>query len=140
MRLKTAMPTIEVDFDVFKAITARRPREDVTANDVLRELLHLPSAEVTLRTQRPAAGDWVSKGARVPAGSELRAHYKGQLHLAEVSSGALVLNGKRFDSPSAAAMSITRHPVNGWTFWEVRLPGQGRWTRLKDLRSGGSQA
>jgi hypothetical protein len=49
----------------------------------------------------------------VPAGSELRAHHKGQLHLAEVLSGALVLNGKRFDSPSAAAMSITRHPVNG---------------------------
>lgn len=132
------MPAIEVDFDVFKAITARRSREDVTANDVLRELLHLPPAEVTSRRQRPAAGDWVPKGVKVPTGSELRAHYKGQLHLAEVSSGALVLNGKRFDSPSAAAMSITRHPVNGWTFWEVRLPGQGRWTRLKDLRSRGS--
>jgi hypothetical protein len=86
----------------------------------------------------PAARDWVPKGTRVPAGSELRAHYKGQLHLAEVSSGALVLNGRRFDTPSAAAMSITRHPVNGWTLWEVRLPGQGRWTRLKDLRSGGA--
>jgi hypothetical protein len=129
------MPAIEVDFDVFKAITARRPREDVTANDVLRELLRLPPIEVTSRKQRPAPGDWVPKGVRVPAGSELRAHYKGQLHMAEVSSGALVLNGKRFDSPSAAAVSITTHPVNGWTFWEVRLPGQGRWTRLKDLRS-----
>lgn len=132
------MPTIEVDFDVFKAITARRSREDVTENDVLRELLRLPAVEVISRKQRPAPSDWVPKGARVPAGTELRAHYKGQLHMAEVSSGALVLNGKRFDSPSAAAMSITRHPVNGWTFWEVRLPGQGRWTRLKDLRSGGS--
>lgn len=128
------MPVIEVDFDVFKAITARRPREDVTENDVLRELLHLPPVGVTSRRQLPAAGDWLPKGVRVPAGSELRAHYKGQLHLAEVSSGALVLNGKRFESPSAGAVSITRHPVNGWTFWEVRLPGQGKWTRLKDLR------
>ena len=134
------MPTIQVDFDVFKAITSRRPREDVTENDVLRELLHLPPVEVSSRRQRPAAGDWIPKGVRVPAGSELRAHYKGQLYLAEVSSGALVLNGKRFDSPSAAAMSITRHQVNGWTFWEVRLPGQGRWTRLKDFRAGGSPA
>lgn len=132
------MPTIEVDFDVFKALTARRSREDVTENDVLRELLRLPAVEVISRRQRPAPGDWVPKGVRVPAGTELRAHYKGQLHMAEVSSGALVLNGKRFDSPSAAAMSITRHPVNGWTFWEVRLPGQGKWSRLKDLRSGGS--
>lgn len=127
------MPTIKVDFDVFKAITARRPREDVTENDVLRQLFHLPPGEVTSR-RRAGAGDWVPKGVRVPAGSELRARHKGQLYLAEVSSGALKLNGKRFESPSAAAMSITKHPANGWTFWEVRLPGQSRWTRLKDLR------
>jgi len=26
------------------------------------------------------------------------------------------------------------HPVNGWTFWECRPPGQGKWLRLKALR------
>lgn len=30
--------------------------------------------------------------------------------------------------------------VLGWTFWEVRLPGQGGWTRLKSLRSRGTRA
>jgi len=130
------MPTIEVDFEVFKALTARRPAEDVTENDVLRELLHLPprsSAPPPVR--RPAPEDWVTKGVRLPAGTELRATYKGQTYLARVAAGALVLNGKRFDSPSAAAMSITRHPVNGWTFWSVRLPGQGIWREMKTLRS-----
>jgi len=34
------MPFIEIDFDVYKALTARRPSEDVTENDVLRQLLH----------------------------------------------------------------------------------------------------
>ncbi len=129
------MPIIEVDFDVFKALTARRPSEAVTENDVLRQLLRLPprnSSAVTADSPRPE--DWVTKGVRLPAGTELRATYKGQTYLARVSSGALVYDGKRFNSPSAAAMSITGNPVNGWTFWECRLPGQGRRTTLKELR------
>lgn len=129
------MPTIEVDFDVFKALTARRPSEDVTENDVLRQLLRLPPQNSPIVTSgSPGPEDWVTKGVRLPAGTELRATYKGQTYLARVSSGALVYDGKRFNSPSAAAMSITRNPVNGWTFWECRLPKQGRWTSLKELR------
>lgn len=129
------MPTIQVDFDVFKALTARRATEDVSENDVLRELLRLPVQAVRpARSDLPAPGDWITKGVRVPAGTELRATYKGQTYLARVDAAALELNGKKFDSPSAAAMSITRHPVNGWTFWKCRLPGQAKWTDLNDLR------
>ena len=130
------MPFIEIDFDVYKALTARRPSEDVTENDVLRQLLHLPrEGKSATPANSPAPSDWVTKGVRLPAGTELRAMYKGQNYLARVAEGALVLNGKRFDSPSAAAMSITKHPVNGWTFWQCRLPGQGRWTVLRELRT-----
>ena len=129
------MPTIEVDFDVFKVLTARRPTEDVSENDVLRELLRLPKQPTRpVRSDVPAPDDWVTKGVRVPAGTELRATYKGQTYLGRVNSGALELNGKKFDSPSAAAMSITHHPVNGWIFWKCRLPGQAKWTDLKELR------
>jgi hypothetical protein len=129
------MPTIEVDFDVFKALTARRPAEDVTENDVLRQLLRLPPrASPTVQSGSPGPEDWVTKGIRLPAGTELRATYKGQTYLARVISGALVFDGKRFNSPSAAAMAITHNPVNGWTFWECRLPGQGSWKTLKELR------
>jgi hypothetical protein len=129
------MPTIEVDFEVFKALTARRPAEDVTENDVLRQLLRLPPrTSPAEQSDSPGPEDWVTKGVRLPAGTELRATYKGQTYLARITSGALVFDGKRFNSPSAAAMAITRNPVNGWTFWECRLPGQGRWRSLKDLR------
>ena len=130
------MPLIEIDFDVYKALTARRPSEDVTENDVLRQLLHLPrEGSSAMSANSPAPSDWVTKGVRFPAGTELRATYKGQNYLARVVDGALVLNSKRFDSPSAAAMSITNHPINGWTFWQCRLPGQGRWTLLRELRT-----
>jgi len=129
------MKTIEVDFDVFKALTLRRPSEEVTENDVLRELLGLPARhQSTAPDAGAAASDWVTKGVRFPAGTEFRASYKGQIYLARVEGGALVLDGERYDSPSAAAMSITGSPVNGWTFWECRLPGRATWQSIKALR------
>lgn len=129
------MRTLEVDFDVFKALTMRRPSESVTENDVLRELLGLaPKRQGALSPDSPAPEDWVTKGVRFPAGTEFRAHYKGQTFLGRVENGTLVLNGKLFDSPSAAAVSITGNPVNGWHFWQCRLPGQASWQMIKALR------
>ncbi len=129
------MRTIEVDFDVYKALTLRRPSEDVTENDVLRELLGLSrSSKAIPVANAPEPGDWVTKGVRFQAGTEFRANYKGQTYLARVDGGALVLKGERFDTPSAAAMSITKNPVNGWTFWECRVPGRASWQMLKALR------
>ena len=129
------MHAIEVDFDVFKALTMRRASEHVTENDVLRQMLGLSSKkEPTVPAARPEAGDWITKGVRFPAGTEFRAKYKGQTWLGLVEGGALVVNGKRYDTPSAAAVAITENPVNGWTFWECRLPGQAGWKIIKALR------
>ena len=129
------MPSIEVDFDVFKTLTAMRPSEEVTENDVLRGMFHLPpktSAPSSSNGQAP--GDWVAKGVRFPVGTEFRAKYKGETYLARVEGGALLFNGEAFDSPSKAAMAITKSPVNGWVFWECRLPGKSRWQMVKSLR------
>jgi hypothetical protein len=135
------MPNIEVDFEVFKALIARRPSEEVTENDVLRQLLRLPpKSDAATNPEHAAPGDWIIKGVRFPTGTELRATYKGQTYLARVVDGGLVLNGKRFESPSAAAVSITKNPVNGWTFWESRVPGQGKWTLLRELRPRASSS
>lgn len=129
------MRTIEVDFDVFKALTNRRPSEEVTENEVLRELLGLSKRKQSApASANPTPGDWIAKGVRFPAGTEFRASYKGQTYLARVEAGALVLNGKRFDSPSSAAVSITKNPVNGWHFWQCRLPGEAGWKMIKALR------
>jgi hypothetical protein len=129
------MRTIEVDFDVYKALTLRRPSESVSENDVLRELLGLPRRKTAASgDDGPAPGGWETKGVRFAAGTEFRASYKGRIYLARVAGGALVLNGVKYDSPSAAAMSITTKPVNGWTFWECRLPGQAGWRIIKGMR------
>lgn len=133
------MPTIAVDFEVFKALTARRPTEEVTENDVLRDLLGLPpAAGRTAPDGRPAPGDWVAKGVRFPQGTEFRASHKGKTYLARVDDGTLKLGDRRYDSPSAAAVAIAGHPVNGWRFWSCRLPGRADWQLLETLRSRSS--
>ena len=64
------MRTIEVDFDVYKVLTMRRASEDVTENELLRELLHLPrKKEPSVAPASPAPGDWIAKGVRFPAGT-----------------------------------------------------------------------
>jgi hypothetical protein len=130
------MLTIEIDFDVYKALTARRASEDVTCNDVLRELLGLSprKSPSTLTGPEHVQGEWVCKGVRFPSGTEFRARYKGQFYYGKVESGALVVNGKRFNYVSPAAGSITRNSVNGWRFWECRLPGKSSWQMIESLR------
>ena len=120
---------------MYKALTLRRATEAVTENDVLRELLGLsPKRQSEPTISGPAQGDWVAKGIRFPSGTEFRANYKGKTYLGRVEGAALLLNGKRFDSPSAAAVSITHNPVNGWHFWQCRFPGQASWQMIKMLR------
>jgi hypothetical protein len=130
------MHSVEVDFEVYKQLTVRRATEEVTYNDVLRELLGLPAERtVKPRGQNGATpSDWVAKGVRFPEGTEFRATYKGRVHTGRVEGGALVVGGRGYDSPSAAAMSLTDSAVNGWRFWECRLPSKSSWQLIESLR------
>lgn len=142
------MMTIEIDFDVYKALTARRGDEAVSYNDVLRSVLGLSQPAAGLRRLFGLGGgrtevsgssnggvtDWFYKGIRFPAGTSLRAKYKGQVHAARIDRGGIVVGGKRFATPSDAARAITGTNVNGWRFWQCRLPGDTGWRRLDALR------
>ncbi|MCD6580630.1 MAG: DUF2924 domain-containing protein [Desulfuromusa sp.] len=127
---------IEIDFDVFKELTSRRTIESISYNDVLRDILGLkPLNEPELKSDVAVLKQgWTSKGVTFPEGTEFRAEYKGQTIVGRVESGLMVVNGKRFDSPSSAAGSITDNSVNGWTFWECRFPGDVTWRLIKSLR------
>lgn len=130
------MHPIEVDFEVYKQLTVRRTTEDVSYNDVIRELLGLNPAKSSAakETTSSSQDDWVAKGVQFPAGTEFRVNYKNQLRTGLVEGGALVVNGRSYNSPSAAAVSITGGPVNGWRFWECRLPGTSSWQLIERLR------
>jgi len=128
------MATVEVDFEVFKQLTARRETEETTYNDVIRQLLKLPRQRATenARSPSPLQG-WTSKGVLFPNGTEFRAMYKGTTYSAKVEGNKLLLNGRVMNSPSEAATAITKNSVNGWVFWECRWPNEGRWRRLDSV-------
>lgn len=128
------MQTIEIDFEVFKEITGRRKNEDITPNDVLRELFGLEPRQGPMTPKAQFGKPWVVKGVAFPHGTEFRGSHKGQMYSAKVDDGSLVLNDKKFFSPSAAAIQVTGNSVNGWIFWECKLPGKQSWQSINALR------
>ena len=147
----TATPyQIDVDLEVFKALTAQIETPGQTHNDVLRELLKLDSiveyegpqpleglsrvAETFARSQY--SGQFYSRGLVLPDGTELRARYKGRQYEAKIQGDRWIDNdGTEQSSPSAAATAITGTTVNGWRFWEARRPGETVWRRLDILNA-----
>lgn len=77
---------------------------------------------------------WVVRETTFPHGTKFRGKYKGVTYFAKVDNGALVLNGKAFISPSAAAMTITRNPVDGWVFWDCKKPDGPFWMNLREVK------
>lgn len=129
------MPAIEIDFEVFKHLTARRAAEDHSYNDVLRELLELPVGKAgNGATTAGPKGGWVSKGVHFPEGTALRATYKGKQHFGSIEDGGIVIGGKPATSLSNAAMLVTGNSVDGWKFWDCRFPGEATWRSVASLR------
>jgi hypothetical protein len=125
----------EVDFEVFKELTMRRATESTTYNDVLREILGLSPRKVNTEPATKALnGAWEYRSVRFPNGTDFRAKYKGKIYTASVEGGRLVLDGESVGSPSEAAHKITGTNVNGWRFWECRLPTESRWRVIEALR------
>ncbi len=70
------------------------------------------------------------------APKELVVTYKGTEHKATVNEdGTITVNGKTFNSPSRAGKEITGREVDGWTFWNCEVPGEGL-KKLDTLRKG----
>ena len=128
------MPQIDVDFEVFKQLTNRRPTEDVTYNDVVRDLLKLLPSKLT-KTAANGSKPWMVSDTSFPAGSQFIAEYKGKTFSGLVKDGKLELSdGTKFSTPSAAAVHITKNNVNGWRFWRCKLPGNSQYVLIERLR------
>lgn len=129
--------SIEIDFDVYKEITARRESPEMTPNDVLRKQFDLDPAlpNHEANGQRVEYGEpWVWKGVTFPHGTEFRAAYKGKTYHAKAEDGALVYEGEKFKSPSPAARAVTGNSVNGWIFWECKMPDKKNWILIDELK------
>lgn len=129
--------TVEIDFDVWRELTARRSSKEVTYNDVIRGLLgwHLEWEQWKAESPDGPRGEpWVQKGVTFPHGTKFRATYKGRLYEAVVDDGALLMDGKREKSTSGAARAVTGTSVDGWRFWECKMPGSDSWRPISEYK------
>ncbi|WP_353642927.1 hypothetical protein [Mesorhizobium sp. WSM2239] len=139
----TGMRTIEIDIDVHKLIETSRTSFAETPNAVLRRLLHLGAPTQPRAGSNGAkrdGGAWTGKGVSLPAGTELRMEYRGREHRGVIENSAWVVEGQRFNSPSAAAGAVAitksggRPSLDGWKYWQVKRPGDADWIGLATLR------
>jgi hypothetical protein len=149
------MQEILIDFEVFKALTAKRLNERHSYNDVIRELLNLDSLlepadaiEGLFDESGPVKNiafgvgsllngstGFSARGIFLPNGTAIKATYKQQQYTANVEGGQWIdANGLPHSSPSAAAKSVTGSNVNGLRFWQVKRPTDTDWHRLDLLK------
>ncbi|MGD9470791.1 MAG: DUF4357 domain-containing protein [Novosphingobium sp.] len=140
---------IEIDFEVFKALTASLRDERDTYNEVIRRLLTLPASDLSVDPApfEPAgiagrvngllgdsSGVWYSN-VFFPDGTVFRATYKGQTYYASIKHGQWIDGfGVSRTSPSDAASAISGTNVNGWKFWFARRPRDTDWVRMDAFR------
>ncbi len=142
MENQMMMRSIEIDFEVHKAIEMERLSFDETPNIALRRLLGMGPAASKQVESPPASGrPWVGKGQSsgltLPHATDLRMDYNGQRFIGQVENGALVFEGKHFSSPSGAADGLCRTKkgrrtsLNGKELISVCFPGETDWVLLK---------
>lgn len=135
---------IGIDFDIHKMIEAERRSFDEPHYLALRRLLKLPEVKEDERAHsQPEEGvAWTEEGVVIPHGSFARMKYQrgSQIYEGKFLNGELVVNGKGYPTLSAAAtdLGVTKKgektSLNGWLYWQVKLPGADRWTHLSALR------
>lgn len=136
---------IEIDFDIHQLIEMEKKGFDEPDWQALRRLLKLPPAANWPSNDlppRPTGKPWEEDGVKLPHGTPVRMEYdRGkQIYEGVIKDGKWVINGRVFESPSGAAseLAVTKKgkstKLNGWIYWQVKLPGETKWILLKDLR------
>ena len=70
--------------------------------------------------------------------AELVVTYKGTTYKAIVNpDGTITVDGKTFNSPSRAGKEVIGKEVDGWTFWNYEVEGEGL-KKLDTLRKSGT--
>ena len=134
--------SIEIDIDVHKCIEVARRAFDESPNDVLRRLLKIKhgSHRNGDGSAHPTGRPWSGKGVTLPHGTAVRMEYNGKGLTGHIDNGEWLVEGARFNSPSAAAGGVARTrsgapaSLGGWNYWQVKRPGDAAWTALQTLR------
>ena len=128
--------TIEIDLELHKVIEGARNNFNETASEILKRLIG------AARAIAPEGKSWISKGAELPHGTQLRMTYNGKQNTAVIENGVWRLdNGESSTSPSAASWQVARTKkgghahVDGWHYWEALLPTETKWQSINKFRN-----
>lgn len=128
------MESIKPDSSLSDKPVSRSSFNKMNQIDVFQPFKNIDNVELD-SPKNPIDGlPWIIDGLAFPKGTEFRGKYKGYFYYGKVSGGALMMNGKEFLSPSAAAMTITRSSVDGWLFWDCKPPGASSWINIHTLK------
>jgi hypothetical protein len=141
----STLTQIEIDIEVYKAIENSRISFSESHNDVLRRIIGIDTSNFvkntnTLPTEAQIAKSWRGKGVELPHGTLVRMEHNGRVYSGEILDGIWSVEDIRATTPSGAASAIARTkqggsaPLNGWNYWEVRLPSSNRWKPIASLR------
>ncbi|HAY38518.1 MAG TPA: hypothetical protein DCY53_03735 [Desulfobacteraceae bacterium] len=128
------MESIKPDSSLSDKPVSRSSFNKMNQIDVFQPFKNIDNVELD-SPKNPIDGlPWIIDGLAFPKGTEFRGKYKGYFYYGKVSGGALMMNGKEFLSPSAAAMTITRSSLDGWLFWDCKPPGASSWINIHTLK------
>lgn len=134
------MMTIEIDWDVHRMIEGERRGFDDPPLNALRRLLKI---DVDEAVDVPREGlPWSEDGVVVPHGSEAEMTYQygRQKFTGRFLDGYLVVGDKAYSTLSQAASDLAltkdgkKTNLNGWNYWQVKLPGKKTFQSLGAMR------
>jgi hypothetical protein len=113
--------------------TLHRAMSEADADRRARILGGRVARRLRRRRTRAARGSLVLAGL-VDRRVLLRGQWKRRKFRATLRrDGYISFNGRKYDSPSAAASKATGHSMNGWVFWHYRIAPR-KWVPLGHLR------
>ncbi len=131
--------SIDIDFDVHRAIELSRTGFDESPNAVLRKLLGLDKSATEVPATKATGRSWLRLGVELPHGTMLRMSYNGSTYSGEVVDGTWLVEGGRHTTPSSAATAVAKTRsgkqtnLNGWSYWEAKVPDSASWVPLQQL-------
>lgn len=128
------MESIKFDSSLYAKPVSQSSFNRMNQQDVFQEPKNLDAVKSNFQKNPIDDLPWIVDGLAFPKGTEFRGQYKGYVYYGKVTSGALMMNGKEYLSPCAAATAITRSSVDGWLFWDCKPPGVSSWIDIYTLK------
>jgi hypothetical protein len=141
------MPSLEIDLELHRLIELVRQSFSESQRDIIKRVLrsatpstdgYIQQEKITYRAEN--GGAWHGDGYSLPDGTKCRMRYNGIQYDCKIENGQWNSGGVVYKSPSqaASALGVTkkgkRTQLDGFKYWEVKIPGSESWVWLRDLR------